>query len=303
MDIVQGDFKWDFKTGRPVGVVNGQRQSLSSEIADEGQKVLLSDGSEVSWTPPSANPTIPDWSKIKSLARYFHRTGFEPFPAWFYHPSGEQRIFKDREEAFKAGILFRKATFEEKGRYGRDFVWDFEPNSPWSPIPYPDTLTFDPNNPGHGKTVVARPPDPKIAQNELLAELIPTVVAAVTTALKGGGQVNAPANIDPGEWDEFLAFQAFKKTQQALGEGAENETRLRGPHSPNAHEAAMAAIQPDIERAEWETKAKEAGIRIDGRWSLERLRKEVVTALEKRVDEAQEAAAALHDSVVALSRE
>ena len=45
---------------------------LSTDL-DEGMKVTLSDGEQVSWNPPPANPVIPDLSKIKQLAKYFNR--------------------------------------------------------------------------------------------------------------------------------------------------------------------------------------------------------------------------------------
>lgn len=259
--VTSGDFQFDFHTGRPVSRV-GQRMALDPEIANEGQKaVILSDGDVVSYNPPSVKAVIPDWSEIKSIKHYFHRTGYRAWPAWFYHPDGHSRLFKDAQEASGVGITLRAATFAEKGQYGRDWVWDIS-ESVWSPIPYPGTQKFDPNNVGQGKTYVASPPNPRVAQNELLAELIPTVVAAVTTALKGGGAMNAPPSVDPKEWDEFLAFQAFKKTQEALGED-----------KPKA---------VDPERAEWEAKAKDAGIKVDGRWSLVKLREHVAAELEKR---------------------
>src|SRR5262249_36943335 len=157
----------------------GPKQYLDQEIANEGQKaVLLSDGEVVSYNPPPVKPAYPDWSEIKSIKKYFHRVGYQAFPAWFYHPSGEERIRKNPHEASAIGIVFRRATFEEKGMFGRDWVWDKQPGCQWSSIPYPGTQKFDPNNPGQGKTYIASPPNPRVAQNELLAELIPTVTAA-----------------------------------------------------------------------------------------------------------------------------
>ena len=279
MDVTQGDFAFDFKTGQVSGKV-GAHQPLDPEIANEGTKVILSDGEEVSWTPPAAKPVIPDWSEVKSIKRYFNRTGYQPYPAWFYGPNGEERLFKNKEEAVTEGIIFRKTTFEEKGQFGRDFTWDKKPGCKWSPIPYPGTKKFDPNNIGAGKNYIPTPVNPRVAQNELLAELIPTVVAAVTTALQGRGDVQAPAHIDPKEWQEFIAFQAFKKTQEALEPSDEGDDADRAPVPPD---------KADIERKEWVAKAEETGIKIDGRWKLEKLKKHIVKELEKRVREAEQA--------------
>lgn len=281
MDVIRGDFGFDFKSGQVSGKV-GAKQPLDPEIANEGQKVLLSDGEEVSWTPPAAKPVIPDWSEIKSIKRYFHKTGYQAFPAWFYGPNGEERLFRNREEADKEGIFYRKTTFEEKGQFGRDFTWDKKPGCTWSPIPYPGTKKFDPNNVGAGKNYIATPVNPRVAQNELLAELIPTVVAAVTTALKGQPGVQAPAHIDPKEWDAFLAFQAFKKTQEVLEPANEQDMAFDPPGSNIRRD-------DDDERTEWLAKAKEAGIKIDGRWKLEKLQKHVIKELEKRVRAVEQA--------------
>lgn len=280
MDVIQGEYKFDFKTGKPVSEV-GQKQYLDPEIANEGTKVLLSDGQEVSWNPPAAKPVIPDWSENKSIKHYFHRVGYQPFPAWFYGPNGEERIFLNREEAAQEGIIFRKASFEEKGMFGRDYVWDKAAGCHWSPIPYPGTKRFDPNNVGAGKNYIARPPDPKIAENELLARLIPLVAASVTTALKGSGEAQAPPQVDPKLWERFMAFVAFEKTQEALEPA--NEQPDEEP----------AADPQDDERSEWIAKAKEAGIKIDGRWKLDKLRKNVMKELEKRVLEAERNAEAV----------
>jgi hypothetical protein len=265
MDVVSGDFSFDFKTGQVKGAAPGRHQGLDPSIANEGQvAVPLSEGDGITYNPPSVVAAIPDWSEYKSIKKYFHRTGYQAFPAWFYHPDGKAREFRDAEEASKVGVFLRRATFAEKGQGSREFVFDTS-QSVWSPIPYPDTQKFDPQNPGQGKTYLPAAPNPRTAQNELLSELIPTVTAAVVGALKAGGQATSPAHIDPNQWDEFLAFQAWKKTQEIV----------------------QAPKTEDPERAEWEAKAKEAVIKIDGRWSLPKLREHIVAELQKRVQEAE----------------
>jgi len=237
---------------------------LDPEIAGEGSKIILSDGEQVNWSPPPPKPVMPDWSGIKSIQKYFNRSGYVVWPAWLYHPTQEPRLVKNAHEAAELGICYREASFDEKGRYGRDHVWDWKDDCEWRPQPFGKAV-FDPKNPGHGKTYVPSAPNPIVAQNQLLEALIPTVTAAVVTALKGGAGPAAPAHIDPAQWEEFLAFQAFKKTTQAVDALDEKSPALNFGHGED-------------DRAMWEEAAKRKGIKVDGRWSLERLRAEVEKA-------------------------
>jgi len=283
MDVVQGNFAWDPATGKPVGSATGKREYLDPEIAGEGTKVIMSDGTSVTYNPPPIKPSIPDWSTFKSIQKYFNRLDYHFFPTWLYYPDGRSEIAKDADEAGdKYGVWLKKRTDEEKAQFGGgDYRWEFGEGSLWRPRPYA-APKFDPiKNLGAGKNYIPTPVNPRVAQNELLAELIPTVVAAVTTALKGSGDVQAPSHIDPKEWEAFLAFQAFKKTQEALEPA--NEQPDEEP----------AADPQDDERSEWIAKANEAGIKIDGRWKLEKLRKNVMKELEKRVLEAERNAEAV----------
>src|ERR1700688_4134504 len=91
---------------------------LDQEIAGEGQKVMLSDGEIVGWNPPPENLVIPDYSKIKSLAKYFHRTGGSPYPAWIYHPIEVPRVIKNAAEGEELGIRYRQTTQDERMRFG-----------------------------------------------------------------------------------------------------------------------------------------------------------------------------------------
>lgn len=200
---------------------------LDSEIAEEGTKVILSDGEQITWNPPPAKAVMPEWDKIKKIRHYFGRTDYRVWPAWFYHPSEPAQLVRNASEAMGLGIQFRRATFDEKGRYGRDYVWDWEPGCDWRPQPW-DAPKFDPHNPGHGKTYIAKAPDPVIAQNALIAELIPTVTAAVVSALQSNGGPQAPANIDAQDWTEFLAFKAWKETQATVESGTQEPDDKKG---------------------------------------------------------------------------
>ncbi len=242
---------------------------LDPEIAGEGQKVILSDGEQLNWSPPPPKPVTPDWSGIKSIQKYFNRTGYQVYPAWLYHKdTDESRLVKNADEAAELGVCYREATIEEKGRYGRNAVWDWQDTSPWRPLPNATKAAFDPRHPGQGKLYVPAAPNPTIAQNELLRELVPLVTAAVVQAVKGGGTVAAPASVDAAQWDEFVKFQAWQKSQQAVSE-------LAKPDGDGVN-----ALRPNgfMERGGLEAMAMALGIKADGRWSIERLRAEVEKA-------------------------
>lgn len=246
---------------------------LDPEIAGEGEIVHQGD-ENLGWSAPPKKLVMPDWSEIKSIRRYFGRTGTQVWPAWVYHPSEPARILQNADEGMKLGIFYRKATIDEKGKYGIDAVWDWKEGCQWRPRPYQDAkeTKFDPARPGQGKIYLAAPPNPTIAQNELIRELLPLVSAAVVTALKGGAAPAAPANVDAAQWDEFIKFQAWQKSSQALDLIAKEAPEVL------AEQQAGGVLSADEERALWLDEAKRKNIKVDGRWSLEKLKQEVEKA-------------------------
>lgn len=260
---------------------------IHPEISDEGQRVIHSDGEQVSWSPPPPRPVMPDLSQIKSLQRYFNRTGFQVWPAWLYHQNGEQRLVKNGQEAAELGVCYREATQDERGRFGLKAVWDWQDDSLWRPLPW-ETPKFDPNNPGQGKTVIIGTPTAKAATAELLEAVIPAVTAAVVASLKAGGNGTASANVDPKQWDDFLKFQAWQKTQQIADELKKDEpqtgTSANALTSDLLGDQASAmltqpnTLAPNQERAIYEEEAARKGIKVGKNWSLERLKSEVEKA-------------------------
>lgn len=255
---------------RNLSINRKQVGQLDPEIAGEGQKVILSDGEQVSWQPPPPNPVVPDISRIKSIAHYFRKTGFQVYPAWLYHPTEPARVVKNADEAGQLGVFYRKATIDERGRYGVESTWDWDEDCLWRPKPY-QVEKFDPNKPGHGKFYQPTPPNPKIAQNELIESLIPAVAAAVAQSLKSEGP-GKPAKIADGEWDEFLQFKAWKQAQATV------EKVVEIAAEDAVGEPVDNALNSDQDRAVWLAEAERKGVKVDKRWGLERLKEEILKA-------------------------
>jgi hypothetical protein len=266
--------------GLPKGAA---MRALDAEIAGEGAKVLgkgeeieLSNGDRVAWIPPPEKLVIPDISNVKSIRKYFGQRGHQVYPAWLYHPEKPALLVKDAKEAADVGIVFRKATADERNRYGLRECWDWEEGCLWRPHPYTEAK-FDPKTAGAGKNVVYAAPDPSISQNSLLASLVPSVAAAVTQALMANGPA-APAHVDSAQWEQFLAFQAWQKTSEAVSSVAADLVQVPEGEGETAAEGEgdllSNALTPEQDRALWEAEARRLGIEVDGRWSLKRLRTE-----------------------------
>lgn len=304
--IDSGDFKFDFHNGRATSSV-ARNGFLDPEIASEGlkavDKIILSDGEQVAWAPPQAKPVIPDWSQNKSIAHYFGRVGYQTWPCWFYHPTEKEVLIKDAKEAFERfGIQRRKATDRERAQFGAgEWVWDTPDGCLWQSQPYPKNVPgkFDPNIGAQGKNYVPRAPDPQIAQHALIEQLVTAMQGGQNQflgqliAAMGGrppaapGAAGVPEGIDAADWKEFQEFQEFKRQRACI------------PVSTMDGRPA----EPDGEKAEWIAKAEECGIKIDRRWSAEKIRNHVMTELERRLAEAENANVALSDSIAALANE
>lgn len=253
---------------------------LDREIADEGQAVKLSDGENLSWTPPPEKLAMPDFSQVKSIRKYFNRTGYQVYPAWLYHPKEPARIVNNSDEAMALGVFYREATTEERGRYGVKAVWDWKPECQWRPTPWSETRTIDPMNPGAGKNFVHREESRAVAQNALVEALIPQVAAAVAQALKSSGP-SAPAHIDAKEWEQFIAFQAWQKTQSAVKEVFVPEIAhelIDDTVSLEGDDAGDNGLTHEQEMALWAAEAERKGVKVDKRWGLARLKEEVEKA-------------------------
>ena len=271
---------------------------LDPEIAGEGIRVIGSDGSALNWTPPPPAPVIPDLSRVKSVRHYFGRTGYQTWPAWLYHPKEPARIVKNAEEAYELGVVRREATPIETSRYGVKFVWDFEEDSDWRPEPFDKDKAFDPSKPGQGKTLIAGPANPIIAQNALIEALIPKIAEVMAASFRAPGAPAAtPApGVDPARWAKFVEFEAWEQSQKAvnaLAGGPPTDAAAQDIAPPQSLSGELLkvaeALDPgepeegaplpfEDEEAEFAAVKAEAvalGIKIDKRWGVGRIREEI----------------------------
>jgi hypothetical protein len=247
--ISQGNFGYDIATGQATGVAQGRRQYLDPEIANEGTKVIMSDGSTITYNTPPPQAAIFDYSKVKGLAKYFNRTDFHFFPTWVYHPDGREAIAKDAQECGdKYGIFLVKRSAEEKAKFGGgDYRWEFSDTTEWRPARF-GPKKFDPENPDTGKIYVPRAPDPKIANHELIER----VVAAMQ-----GGQ------------NDFL-LKLLSAMQNTASNAAPVPEEVKEPEA-----SAVELGSQKSAKEHWQAVAEEAGIEIDKRWGIDRIKTEI----------------------------
>lgn len=262
---------------------------IASEIAGEGQRIILSDGEQVNYTPPPTKPVIPDWSEIKSIKHLFHKSGYVVYPAWLYHrDSTEQRLVKNAEEAAELGVAYREASELERGRYGVKNVWDWTDDSPWRPTPFAQHVKFDPASLSHGKVYVPPGADSSQVRNANMRDIALVVAQAVAAELAKNGPAK-PATIDQKDWSEFVQFQAWKKSQAAiqsldaggdidLDDIAARNSALFSAAETNRTDLAKNLLSEDEERKLWEDEATKKGLKVDRRWSLQRLKDEIAKA-------------------------
>jgi hypothetical protein len=238
---------------------------LSSDF-EEGKsgKVRLSDGEALVHSPPPSKALIPDMSTYKPIAHLFHRTGYQVYPAWLYHPSEEAVLVQDAEEAMKYGVFYRETTQDERMRGMLKATWDWSPDTQWRPQPYPKKRVYDPKNPESGKNYEEPRPNYQQAQHDMLAALV-------------AGLGNLKGDSGGGITPETLAQAMTLVMQNMAPKPQVNEETKR---VVEAHAAELASIEADAqqERDLWIKEAKALGIKVDRRWGLERLKSEVEEA-------------------------
>lgn len=264
---------------------------LDQEIADEGMKVEMTAG-EIPDTGLAPRLAIPDLSRVKSVAKYFGRSGYVVYPAYIFNRmTGEEKIVRDQDEAAKFGVVFRKATNDERARYGRQWVWDWKDEGEWRPHRDGAALTKDGKPPRrldqeHGKTVIAPPPNPELANHALVRELMPQMAALFAQAIGGANAPGKPAEIDAKDWEEFQAFKVWKAAaaaskvvaERVVESDADDDDIVLTQEDGPLDEAL--ALSPEQEKEIWLKRAEELGLKVDGRWGLDRIKTEIEKAAQ-----------------------
>ena len=257
----------EFRTDDGRAIPSKKEAGVLSSGFDEGSiKVVAKAREDTKWAPPENSITMPDYSKVEHLKKYFGKRDYEAYPAVIYNKDGTSKTVKDHEEAKENGVFYREATVEERGRYGRDAVWDWRDDSPWRPHPWGEhldkfgKLKVDLERAGDTKNVIVGRIDPVQQNHSLIKELLPQLAALL------GGQLNkAPSDFTEEELREFRRFQAIKKAAEP------QEVKEAAP----AWNALAAAPEPVDEREMWIAEATRLGVEVDRRWSLETLKRKI----------------------------
>jgi hypothetical protein len=249
---------------------------LDPSIAGEGEPVYGADGETMNWTPPPEKLVVPDLSQVKSLRKYFGRSNFPIFPAWLYHPAEPARVVRTAQEAAELGVCYRATSHDEQMRYGKKFVWDWKDDAPWRPTPYEANSKRPAAE--QGKELIIKPPNPTIAQHELVKALIPEVAAAVAKAMKGAP---GPANVSPDDWKEFQEFLAWKKSAESIEAVARRDDYADpDPLGPPSNANALSALgMTEIEEKDLLIEeAKSRGLHFDRRSSIAKIKEAIEKA-------------------------
>lgn len=234
-------------------------QYLDPEIANEGELAMLpGEGTPA----PMDAPHIPDYSWViakDKIAKYFRK--FVPYhhkayPTWVYHPTEEPRLLEDRytredpprliksakDQAADLGVIFRKTTPEELAQGFPATRWEFKGD--WRTTPYKVANRSN----AYGKTM------PPPSQTEVIA-------TAVATAMRAAGSANGSADIIGATVAAVMA---------ALG-------KVQTPSTADpAHAMENLTVKTVSEEKAALTKvAEESGIKVDKRWSTDRLKAEL----------------------------
>lgn len=263
MDVVRGDFAFDFASGAVKGAPG--KQYLDPEIAGEGTKVILTNGNQVTIRPSPVQAVMPDWSQYKPIRHYFGRTDYQFFPCWLYHPTQEAVKAESAQEAGeKYGVELVERTDVERAEFGGGrYRWKF--HGPWRVVPYHIVRSSVEAN---GKNLEIKRADP-------IAEL------AKALQISRGEDRNA----DPAMLEEFRQFQAWKTQQPLPPVEAPVQPELNAGPAEVPLPAENAAGNGDEEKQIWIAKAAEEDIKLDVRWTAETMKKYVTHERERRLAE------------------
>src|ERR1041385_3731288 len=223
---------------------------LDPEIANEGMSAnnwVPGDwtnapaGADEEWQPDIDPPHINDYAafkKHKHYRQYFRPYRYVPFPAWMYHSVHEPKIVKSRDEVLALGPK-------------------------WSPTPL--KLRVDMT----GKSLPVKNDTQKLTE-ALVAGLLKQPMPAA--AAGGGIDATAIAAIVAA----VLAAMPQQASQEAAPAPAAPDPAKMMP--PEFVDTATADANPErdaIERKALLELAEKESIKVDGRWSNQRIKKEL----------------------------
>lgn len=252
---------------------------LDPEIANEGEVATMPGDS--GFQTPMEKPHIPDYSWLKptdKLAKYFpHISGVpyrhRPWPAWLYHQTEPARLIQDSytredpprlvktatDQAKELGVVFRKSTPVEISQGFPPFRWEF--TGEWRSTPFGG----GPDPKAYGKTL------PPPSQNEVIA-------SAVAAAMRMAGTASPSGNVEM-IGAVVAAVMAAMKAQNGTAADAASATQGSMANTTSAltgtPQQQPLALSPDEEKQVLVDAAKEKNIKVDGRWSVERIKEEL----------------------------
>lgn len=202
---------------------------------------IANEGLSADDMPEIEEPHINDYATLKKhkhYKRYFKPYVFQPFPAFIYHKTDGEKLVGDAKTAAQYGVSYNK----------EDSHWVCEGDWKVKPVVARKASPTD-----TGKTLVnATAQQAAMGTNELMAQILQQLV-------KGQGSVAPALATAIGEDKEYQDYLAFKRMQ--------------------AGEAPKAILDADLppvdEKALLIEAAESRDIKIDKRWSVDRIKTEL----------------------------
>lgn len=199
---------------------------------------IANEGLHAEEMPDIEEPHINDYATLKKhkhYKKYFKPYIFQPYPAYIYHAKEGEKLVGDAKTAAQYGVSYNK----EDSHWVCIGEWKVKP-----------IVARKPNPQDTGKTLVtATASQSAMGTNELMAQILAQLV-------KGQGSVAPALATAIGEDKEYQDYLAFKRMQ-----AAKDETK--------------ADLPPIDEKALLIEAAESRDIKVDKRWSIERIKSEL----------------------------
>lgn len=192
------------------------------------------------YVPAIEAPHIPDYAALKASRKFGHlfRPNLTAYPAWMYHPTQVAVIVHSREERIALGPEWAPAPFDKK-------------------VPAAGT----------GKTVVdANRPQSSGSSAELMAAILQQLQRSGPSSAVQTGLTTA-MRADP-DYAEFLEFKKFKESQKPAGLATQDTAETKPAEVTDN-------LTPEEKKEILIGLAKEKGVKVDKRWSIESIQAEL----------------------------